>query len=151
MHRSLISRLTTPVVISGLALALIAPSALASSSHAGGQSSAHGPSAANGPTKIDFKLRPNHVAMGTDLTSTVTFWAHAKPGPWAPLAAAVFSVRVDGAEVATGTTDANGQALVDFAPTAAGEFVMKIVYAGDTLHKKAQRAQGFTVDPAPVV
>ena len=76
--------------------------------------------------------------------SGVTVWtrdAHA----WVPLEDAELSVLVDGTEVATVLTDANGVAPIVYTSTEDGDHVMKVAYAGDWAHKRAQRAQGFTV------
>ena len=152
----------TAALLSGvIALALAAPAAMASNSHANSHPNSHaighgrpvGTPAAPahaGPTKITFKLRPNTVVLGGDLISTPTFVTHVG-NSWEPLAAATFVVTVDGVGVATGVTDPNGQALVDYVGAVVGEHVMKVVYLGDAAHKKAQRAQGFTVDAVPLV
>jgi hypothetical protein len=70
-----------------------------------------------------------------------------------PLAGATLSLQIGKTEVATMVTDVNGAATVGFAPTSIGDHVMRVVYAGDDLHKAAQRAQGFevaeSVSPTP--
>jgi len=62
---------------------------------------------------------------------------------------------VDGLEVGTTTSAVDGLAPVSYTTVEAGEHVMKVVFAGDATHKKAQRAQGFEVsgiapEPVPV-
>lgn len=95
-------------------------------------------------TKIKFKLDSHEVVVGTDVTGTVKMWTHTGH-PWAPFPGATLSVRVDGDEVGSIVTDANGEADVVYAATTEGDHVMKVVFAGDDTHKRAQRAQGFTV------
>ena len=152
----------TAVLLSGvIALALVAPAAMASNSHASGHgkpaaathgqpaAATHGQPAHAGPTKITFKLRPNQIPQGGTLTSTLTFASHTGH-VWTPLPDAAFVVTVDGVEVGSGITDVNGQAVLTYVGADIGSHVMKVLYAGDLTHKGAQRAQGFTVD-APVV
>lgn len=148
----------TAVLLSGvIALALVAPAAMASNSHANGHAIGHGkpvgtPAAPAhaGPTKITFKLRPNQIPQGGTLTSTLTFASHTGH-VWTPLPDAAFVVTVDGVEVGSGITDVNGQAVLTYVGADVGGYVMKVLYAGDAMHKRAQRAQGFTVDPPVVV
>jgi hypothetical protein len=103
-------------------------------------------------TKITFKLDDHSVALGDMLTGPVLVQTH-EGNHWVPLAGATLSLQIGKTEVATLVTDANGAATVGFAPTSAGDHVMRVVYAGDDLHKGAQRAQGFnaadTGSPTP--
>lgn len=100
-----------------------------------------------GPTtKIRFKLDTHQVEVGDTLTGTVRVWT--KGGhPWMPFEGAVLSVRVDGTEVATVTTDADGFGLVSYVADTEGGHVMKVFFEGDDTHKRARRAQGFQVTP----
>ncbi len=144
----------TAALLSGvIALALVAPAAMASNSHANGHgkpaAGTHSQPAHAGSTKITFKLRPNQIPQGGTLTSTLTFASHTGH-VWTPLPDAAFVVTVDGVEVGSGITDVNGQAVLTYVGADIGGYVMKVLYAGDAMHKRAQRAQGFTVDP-PVV
>jgi predicted phage tail protein len=94
-------------------------------------------------TKIRFHLADHNVPPGSAVTSTVlvrTRSGHA----WVPFAGAPLSVRVDGTQVLTVTTGANGEAPISYV-AATGDHVMKVVFAGDATHKRAQRAQGFSV------
>ena len=110
-----------------------------------------------GPTtKIRFKLDTHSVEVGEAVTGTVLVWTHrghpagghmGGGSPWTPLEGAVLSVRVDGAEVATVTTDADGLALVSYVADTEGGHVMKVFYDGDDTHTRARRAQGFQVTP----
>jgi hypothetical protein len=102
-------------------------------------------------TKLKFKLDVHEVAAGTPVTGGVYAWTHAGK-VWETFPTAALTVKVDGVEVGILTTDAQGYAAISYL-AAEGEHVMKIVFAGDDLHKRAQRAQGFTVtpgEPAPV-
>ena len=96
-------------------------------------------------TKIKFHLDDHNVPPGAAVTSSVlvrTRSGHA----WVPFAGATLSVWVHGTQVLTLTTDANGLAALSYVPLA-GDHVMKVVFAGDATHKRAQRAQGFSVTP----
>ena len=108
------------------------------------------PSLAKKPTgkaatsKLTFKLDDHSVATGEDVTGTVKLTT-TKGKKATPIADAPLSVQVDGVEVASLTTDESGEATVTLSGVADGEHVAKVIYAGDATHKKAQRAQGFTV------
>ena len=146
-HRAT-SRSILPLISAVLALTLAAP-VQAASTHANGHAAGQGAGASgHGPTKIDFKLRPNQVPQWGDLTATLTFTTHDK-NHWVPLPGAEFIVRVDGVDVGTGITDASGQALLDYVGDTLGGHIKKVVFPGDGVHKKAQRAQGFLVTAAP--
>ena len=94
-------------------------------------------------TKIHFKLDDHNVPPGSPVTSDVLVRTRSNH-EWVPFASALLSVRVDGTQVLTVTTDANGEAAISYV-AAAGGHVMKVVFAGDATHKRAQRAQGFAV------
>ena len=144
------SRFMRPLLGAVIVLTLSVP-AFAADGHAGSHAAGHGNggrSAGHGPTKINFKLRPNQVPEWGDLMATLTFSTHEK-NTWAPFPNAEFVVRVDGVDVGTGITDVNGQASIDYVASSLGDHVMKVVFQGDGVHKKAQRAQGFSVYAAP--
>lgn len=150
MRGGLKSRFVRPLVGSLLVLTLAVP-AFAANAHSNGHAAGHGNSGGSvghGPTKIDFKLRPNQIPQFGDLTATLTFSTHQK-NVWVPFSNAEFVVRVDGADVGSGISDVNGQATIDYVGTTLGDHVMKVVFLGDGVHKKAQRAQGFSVLAAP--
>lgn len=110
------------------------------------------PAAAKPPpvTKISFKLDVHEVVAGTDLTGSAHVWTRSG-NAWVPLPGATLSVKVDGTEVSTLTADTNGYAEIVYAATGPGDHVMKVVFAGDDEHKRARRAQGFSVTgTAPV-
>ncbi|HEX9122219.1 MAG TPA: fibronectin type III domain-containing protein [Actinomycetota bacterium] len=95
-------------------------------------------------TKIRFKLDVHHITLGQSLTGTATVWTrdgHA----WVPLDAALLSIRVHGVEVGIATTDSTGVAAISYTPLEVGGAALKVSYAGDDLHKRARRAQGFEV------
>lgn len=101
-------------------------------------------------TKMKFKLDAHEVAAGAEVTGGVHVWTRDGKA-WVPLADAVLTVKVDGMEVDELATDGDGYAAVAH-PATEGEHVMKIVFAGDDLHKRARRAQGFSAtagDPVP--
>jgi fibronectin type 3 domain-containing protein len=101
-------------------------------------------------TKIAFKLDAHEVAAGSDVTGRVDVLTRSG-NTWAALGVASLSLRVDGVEVGTLVTDVDGHADVVYAGALEGDHVMKVVFTGDTLHKRAQRAQGFSVSAtAPV-
>jgi hypothetical protein len=99
-------------------------------------------------TKIRFKLDSHHVTQGSDVSGTVRVWTR-EHHAWVSLPAVQLSLRVDGVEVGTLSTDGDGLASVAYPATEVGDHVMKVFYAGDELHKPARRAQGFEVEPAP--
>ena len=100
-------------------------------------------------TKMKFKLDAHEIPAGTPVTGGVHAWTHAGHA-WDPFPDAVLIVKIDGIEVGTVPTDVDGYVDVWY-PAEEGEHVMKIVFAGDELHKRAQRAQGFTVTPGEPV
>jgi hypothetical protein len=95
-------------------------------------------------TKIKFKLDAHELATGTDVTGSVNVFTRTDH-LWAPFPAATLSLRVDGVEVATLTTDVDGHADIVYTGALEGDHVMKVFFIGDDLHKRAQRAQGFSV------
>jgi hypothetical protein len=97
-------------------------------------------------TKMRFELGGQDVAALSSETGSVSLWAKGGSS-WVPLGGATLSVLVDGRPVGTVVTDAAGFAVVSVPPDLApGGHVMKIVYAGDGVHSRTQRAQGFSVD-----
>jgi hypothetical protein len=99
-------------------------------------------------TKMRFELGDHEVAAGSSLSGSVSLWAKSASS-WMPVGGAALSVVVDGTEVGTLTTDEDGFALVSWpASVAEGGHVMKVVYAGDGVYSRAQRAQGFSVTAA---
>ncbi len=95
-------------------------------------------------TKITFKLDSHQVAAGDQVTSSVL--VQTRSGHmWVAFPGAVLSIVVDGVEVGLATAGADGLAPVAYTAAEAGDHVMKVVFAGDETHKKAQRAQGFEV------
>lgn len=98
-------------------------------------------------TKMSFKLDAHEVQAGEAVTGGVSAWTRSG-NQWVPLPqGTMLSVQVDGLEVGTVATDVDGYADVSYA-AAGGEHVMKVVFAGDVEHKRAQRAQGFEVAAA---
>lgn len=95
-------------------------------------------------TKIKFKLDAHELAAGTDVTGSVNVFTRLG-NVWSPFEGATLSLRVDKVEVATLTTDVDGHADVVYSGALEGDHVMKVVFLGDELHKRAQRAQGFSV------
>lgn len=100
-------------------------------------------------TKIKFKLDAHEVPAGTDVTGSVRVWTRSNHA-WTPFAGAALTVSVDGVEVGSITTDGDGLATVVYTTTVEGDHTMKVAFAEDDTHKKAKRAQGFTVTAAPV-
>lgn len=95
-------------------------------------------------TKMKFKLDAHELTAGADVTGSVDVFTRTG-NMWAAFPAATLSLRVDGVEVGTFLTDAAGHADVLCVGALEGDHVMKVFFAGDDLHKKAQRAQGFIV------
>ena len=95
-------------------------------------------------TKIVFKLADHQLAMGDTVTGSVLVLSKGKKKKrWKPLAGAVLSVSLDHQPVGTVTTGSDGRTTVQLLADEPGEHVVKVRYAGDSKHKKAQRAQGF--------
>ena len=55
------------------------------------------------------------------------------------------SVRVDGVDVMTVVTGADGHAALSYVAPEGGH-VMRVVFLGDATHKRARRSQGFSVN-----
>ena len=94
-------------------------------------------------TKIRFKLDDHNVPPGAAVTGSILVRTRSNH-EWVPFAFAPLSIRVDGTEVFTLVTDAQGQATTSYVAPAGGH-VMRVVFAGDATHKRARRAQGFAV------
>jgi hypothetical protein len=95
-------------------------------------------------TKIRFKVVDHEVTTGESILGDVAVFTRSGR-KWVPLPGATLSLRVDGVEAGTLVTDADGRADVTYVTSLEGEHVMKVVFAGDDAHKRAQRAQGFSV------
>ena len=107
-----------------------------------GAASAHPSAAKVANTHMTFHLVDHQVTVGDPVTGPVHLGT--KSGAhWVPFAGAALSVRVDGTEVATLTTDADGNATVSYSAATEGDHVVRVVYAGDGTHHHRQRAQGF--------
>jgi hypothetical protein len=94
-------------------------------------------------TKITFKLDDHNVPPSAAVTGSVLVRTRSNH-EWTPFAGAPVSVLVDGTEVLTLVTDADGRATVSYA-AAEGGHVIRAVFVGDDTHKRARRAQGFAV------
>jgi plastocyanin len=99
-------------------------------------------------SKMKFKLDSHSVVVGDQVTGTVHLWTRSGHH-WEPLAGTGLSVRLDGTDVATASTDADGTASISLTADSAGDHLIKVVYAGDDTHRKAQRAQGFEATAPP--
>jgi predicted phage tail protein len=94
-------------------------------------------------TKITFKLSDHNVPPGGAVTGSILVRARTNH-EWTPFTGAPFSVRVDGTEVLTLVTGADGRATVSYVAPVGGH-VMRVVFVGDDAHKRARRSQGFAV------
>ena len=94
-------------------------------------------------TKITFKLDDHNVPPGAAVTSAVLVRTRSNH-EWVPFAGAPLSIRLDGTEVLTLVTDAEGRATLSYVAPEGGH-VMRVVFAGDETHKRARRSQGFAV------
>ena len=94
-------------------------------------------------TKITFKLSDHNVPPGAAVTGSILIRSRSNH-EWVPFAGASLSVRVDGTELLTLVTGADGRATVSYVAPAGGH-VMRVVFLGDDAHKRARRAQGFAV------
>ena len=94
-----------------------------------------------------FHLDTHVVVVGDPVTGTARLLSRSGK-TWMPVEGAALSVRLDGTEVGTVTTDADGRAAVSITTDTAGDHVAKVFYAGDDSHKAAHRAQGFEAVPA---
>jgi hypothetical protein len=96
-------------------------------------------------TKMHLKLGEHDVAARSQVGGSVGLWAKVGSS-WVPVAGATLAVMVDGRLVATVVTNAGGVAEVsapsDLTP---GGHVMKVIYAGDGVFSRTQRAHGFSV------
>lgn len=94
-------------------------------------------------TKITFKLQDHNVPPGSPVVGSILVRTRANH-EWVPFPNAPLSIRVDGTEVMTLVSGSDGRATVSYV-AAEGGHVMKVVFAGDLTHKRAKRAQGFSV------
>ncbi|MEO8425011.1 MAG: fibronectin type III domain-containing protein [Actinomycetota bacterium] len=94
-------------------------------------------------TKITFKLTDHHVPPGAAVTGSILVRTRSDH-QWVPFAGAPLSVRVDGTEVLTLVTGTDGRATMSYVAPEGGH-VMRAVFLGDDTHKRARRAQGFSV------
>lgn len=101
-------------------------------------------------TKMTFKLHGLHEMAAGEAVSLSVLVQGRSEHRWAGIPGASVVIRVDGVDVATAVADDTGLATFSYIAGTEGEHVMKAFYAGDELHKRSQRAQGFTV-VAPVV
>ncbi len=100
-------------------------------------------------SKMRFKLDSHSVAVGDQVTGSIRLWTRSGHR-WEALGGVDLSVRLDGTEVDTVTTDSDGQVAVSVSADTAGDHVIKVVYAGDDTHRKAHRAQGVEATaPSP--
>ena len=97
-----------------------------------------------GATRMKFKLDDHQLALGEAASGAVTLQTRVGKA-WEPFAGASLGVTMNDTDCGSVTTDAYGNATASCIATADGEYVMKVRYAGDDTHKKAQRAQGFSV------
>lgn len=90
-----------------------------------------------------FKLDDHQWDSGATVTGTASL--RSGRGRGEPVEGATLRVLVDGEDVGTATTDAEGKAAISWGPATDGGHVMRVVYDGDDTHKRAKRAQGFQV------
>jgi hypothetical protein len=97
-------------------------------------------------TKIKFKLDTHEAAVGETITLSVHVWSR-EGNAWTPIPSAVLSLFVDGEVDALSplTTGLDGSLEVAYTAADEGDHVMKVVFDAIEGHKKAQRAQGFSV------
>jgi hypothetical protein len=97
-------------------------------------------------TKMRFDLGGHDVEALAQSTGSVSLWSRIGSS-WVPIGGATLAVVVDGRPVGTVVTDSTGFASVSVPPDLApGGHVMKIIYSGDGVYARTQRAQGFSVD-----
>ena len=133
--------MSTVAVLALVVGAFAVPASAAKGDHGGG----HGKDKLRqGATRMRFKLDDHQLALGEAATGVVTLQTRVGKD-WTPFAGASLGVTMDDTDCGSVTTDAEGKATATCTATADGEYVMKVRYAGDETHKKAQRAQGFSV------
>lgn len=98
-------------------------------------------------TRMKFKLEDHQLALGEAAIGEVTLQTRVGKS-WTPLEGASLGVTMGDTSCGSVITDAEGKATATCTADANGEYVMKVRYAGDDTHKKAQRAQGFSVGEA---
>lgn len=98
-------------------------------------------------TKMTFKLDSHQFVVGDTIAGTVHV-ATRDGNHWVALPGVAVNVMVDGAWIATVITDPSGVAQVTMSAGAVGDHVMKMIFMGDEVHKRARRAQGFTIAAA---
>ena len=98
-------------------------------------------------TKITLTLTGTSVPVGSNVSGSVLVMSGSGKKA-APLSGASLGVSVDGVPVATTTTNGSGLALVDVPAVTPGSHQMRVEYAGDASHKKAQDVAMFTATSA---
>ncbi|HET9249275.1 MAG TPA: fibronectin type III domain-containing protein [Actinomycetota bacterium] len=103
-------------------------------------------------TKIRLSLDAAQVQAWTNLTGTAVVTTGSGPAS-APFADAVLTVSLDGVILGIVSTDDDGVAVLDYPMTTEGLHTLRVAFAGDAFHKKAQRDADVTVTPGdpPVV
>lgn len=131
-------------VLALVAGAFAVPASAAKGGNGGGQGK---DKLRQGATRMRFKLADHQLALGEAASGVVTLQTRIGKS-WTPFAGASLGVTMNDTDCGSVTTDAEGKATAACNATADGEYVMRVRYAGDETHKKAQRAQGFSVGAA---
>ncbi|MEA2452396.1 MAG: hypothetical protein QOG04_1106 [Actinomycetota bacterium] len=137
------SKLFASLAVVALIGGALAAPALARGDHEKG-GNGHEKKAHPAQTRMRFKLEDHSIVLGEAAMGDVSLQTRTGK-EWAPLAGATLAIVMDGGDCASLITDADGKAMVVCTPMADGEYQVKVSYAGDDTHRKAQRAQGFTV------
>lgn len=95
-------------------------------------------------TDLRLRLESHDVMLGEEVTGTVSARSRNK-GKTTALAGATVNIYVGRTLVEQVVTDEAGTAAVSYTTAAIGSYSLKAVYAGDSTHKRAKRAQGFEV------
>lgn len=138
MNKTTRAGISTALAVAVLTVALVMAPATGALAAPGG---VHGSPAVS---KMTFKLADHNVPLGSPVTGTVVLQTRSG-NHWVPVMGAALSIKVDGTQVVTLTTDVAGHAAVSYTSPTAGGHVIAVVYAGDAVHKGCQRSQGFEV------
>ena len=94
--------------------------------------------------KITIKLDAQRFDSGSDVTGTTRLWVKdhkVKVG----VPNEVLGLQVDGVDVGTTTTDADGYAAIVISGVADGQHILNVVFAGDGSYRAADKQHGFCV------
>ena len=95
-------------------------------------------------SKLHIKLDAQRFDSGADVTGSALLYAvvhKVKTG----LPNETLDLQVDGVDVGTTITDADGNATIDIPGVADGQHILGVIFAGDSSYRGTQKQHGFCV------